>query len=98
MKVSAIQCQKCKDIIYSRAHHDFHWCSCHSVAIDGGFDYVKICGNREDFESVNYEVKATKKELYDDWNKMKDKYGVVKTKVKKPELKKIAIKTKKKVK
>ena len=26
----------------------------------------------------DFEIKATKKQLYDDWNNMKDKYGLVK--------------------
>jgi len=35
MKVSAICCPKCKNIIYSRARHDCRSCSCGEVYIDG---------------------------------------------------------------
>ena len=80
MKIQAIQCKKCKDIIYSRAHHDFHWCSCESVAVDGGFDYLRICGNEKNYKIITINVKATKRELYDDWNHGIDKFGIIKRK------------------
>lgn len=48
----AIHCLKCDEVIYSKYRHDFHYCTCGSVAIDGGRDYTKITGNQEDFETV----------------------------------------------
>jgi len=47
MKINAIQCKKCLDIIYSRNQHDYRKCSCLDdyVAIDGGNEYCKIVGN-----------------------------------------------------
>ena len=84
MLVNAIKCLKCGNIIYSRAHYDFHWCECGSCAVDGGFDYFKITGNHEDWESMQINVlenkseKEARKILYDDWNKGKDKYGTLK--------------------
>ena len=42
MKVQAIVCPKCGDTLFSRARHDFRYCSCGEVAVDGGFDYVRI--------------------------------------------------------
>lgn len=45
-----IICIKCNGIIQSMHRHDFVWCSCKSVAIDGGSSYTKISGNREDWE------------------------------------------------
>ena len=80
MKVNAIQCQKCKDKIYSRARHDFHWCSCESVAIDGGFEYVKICGDEKNYKHIKVNVDADKKILYEDWNQGIDKFGLIKGK------------------
>jgi hypothetical protein len=56
MKVNAIRCKNCNTIIYSRAEHDFHWCPCGRCAVDGGFDYFKIVGNREDWEVVDFDV------------------------------------------
>jgi len=38
-----IQCNRCGDIIESTHRHDFKWCSCGTVAVDGGKDYMKRC-------------------------------------------------------
>ena len=32
--------------------HDFKFCSCGSCAVDGGHDYLRRCGNREDWEEL----------------------------------------------
>ena len=73
MKVKGIKCRKCGDTIYSRTTHDYRKCSCGAVAVDGGFDYMKICG--VDFEFASVDVDATKADLYQDWNKSADKFG-----------------------
>lgn len=39
-----IQCNKCLDIIESVHRHDFKWCKCKSVAVDGGKDYGRRIG------------------------------------------------------
>lgn len=39
--INAITCLKCKDLIVSMHIHDFRWCSCESVAVDGGRSYLK---------------------------------------------------------
>lgn len=41
--VNAITCNKCKELIVSMHIHDFRWCSCKSVAVDGGRSYLKRC-------------------------------------------------------
>ena len=46
--VNKIQCKKCKDIIESKHVHDFKWCSCKSIAVDGGLEYLRRIGNLED--------------------------------------------------
>lgn len=79
LKVSAITCPKCRWTIYSRARHDFVKCLCGAVAIDGGFDYMKLSFDTgmtppKPFE---YLVDATKKELYDDYNRQGRKFGRV---------------------
>lgn len=33
--------------------HDFKFCSCGSCAVDGGHDYLRRCGNREDWEELS---------------------------------------------
>lgn len=40
-----IRCLSCDDIIESRHRHDFRWCKCGSVAVDGGKDYRKRSWN-----------------------------------------------------
>lgn len=43
-----VVCAKCKSVIESKHRHDFVWCSCKSIAIDGGNAYTKLVGNPED--------------------------------------------------
>ena len=78
-KVSAIQCPKCKQWVYSRARHDFNSCSCGAVAIDGGFDYTKLSYDPdikfEDIKFESFDIKASKADLYNDWNHNKNVYG-----------------------
>ena len=38
-----IKCNQCGAIIESTHVHDFKWCPCHSVAVDGGHNYAKRC-------------------------------------------------------
>jgi len=81
MKKTAIKCKKCGSIIFSRATHDFRWCACNSIAIDGGSDYTRIIGNPKNIESIVFDIEQTEKELYDDWNTNTDKYGLIKNKI-----------------
>ena len=39
-----IKCKKCGDIIESKSTNDYKRCSCGTVAIDGGKDYLKRIG------------------------------------------------------
>ena len=56
--VNKIQCNKCKDIIESKYVHDFKWCSCKSIAVDGGLEYLRRVGNLEDIiELSEFEMK-----------------------------------------
>jgi len=76
--VNAIKCTKCEDTIYSRAGHDFRSCSCGKFFIDGGFDYTRIGYEGKKPKITKMKVKATKQELYDDWNQRIDKFGKIK--------------------
>jgi len=78
MKINAIKCLSCGDIIYSRARHDMRWCSCKMIAIDGGFDYHKVSFTDALPKSVEIEVDVTKNELFRDWNRSSDKFGLIK--------------------
>lgn len=77
MKVNAIRCKNCDDLIYSRARHDFRWCSCGTVAIDGGEENMRFCGEHKCFDGpFEFQIDAASyEELYKDWNSMIDKYG-----------------------
>jgi len=47
----AIQCKKCLDTIESKHEHDFKYCSCKAVGIDGGISAGnRILGNLTDIE------------------------------------------------
>ena len=50
---NAIRCKKCGDVIESKTIHDFKFCGCGSCAVDGGHDYLRRCGNREDWEELS---------------------------------------------
>ena len=50
---NAIRCKNCGDIIESKYTHDFKFCSCGKVAVDGGLDYLRRCGNSDDYEDLS---------------------------------------------
>ena len=58
-----IKCKKCGDLIQSKHRHDMVWCKCHSVAIDGGDDYCRWAGNKENIEFYVKEEDVKKKEM-----------------------------------
>lgn len=39
-----IKCNKCGDQIHSAHRHDFKWCKCGAVAVDGGQAYIRHLG------------------------------------------------------
>jgi len=48
-----IQCKKCKDIIESTFCHEFVWCKCKSVAVDGGLEYLRRVGEPENYKDMS---------------------------------------------
>ena len=48
-----IKCTKCGDVIESYSVHDFKFCSCGAVAVDGGHDYLRRVGNLEDWVDMS---------------------------------------------
>lgn len=52
-----VQCSKCNDIIESLHCHDFKYCSCKTVAVDGGKDYL-----RRVFSGENPYIELSEKE------------------------------------
>lgn len=51
-----VLCLKCKDLIFSANRHDFNYCKCGAVAVDGGMDYLRRVGNREDYEEMSIDL------------------------------------------
>lgn len=45
IKRNKAQCLKCNDIIESTHRHDFKWCKCGAIAVDGGTAYLKRAGD-----------------------------------------------------
>ena len=55
-----IQCKKCGDIIESTDVNDLKYCSCKSVAVDGGTEYMKRIGKPNDYIELSYIRKLAK--------------------------------------
>ena len=51
--VNKIRCKKCDTVLESKHRHDFKWCKCEAVAVDGGTAYLRRCGEREDYEELS---------------------------------------------
>ncbi len=64
--VNKIRCLKCGDEIESTHRHDFKFCKCGSVAVDGGKDYLRRVGNPEDFQELSRveEVPSLKRTMH----------------------------------
>jgi len=46
--MSKLKCRKCGDVIESKHRHDFVWCKCKSIFVDGGKDYCRCGGLIDD--------------------------------------------------
>lgn len=53
IKSNKIRCRKCGEIIESVSVHDFKFCKCGAVAVDGGHEYLRRCGSLENFEELS---------------------------------------------
>ena len=56
IKKNCIKCNYCGDIIESKSVHDFVFCKCGKVAVDGGHEYLKRVFQKnpeEDFEELS---------------------------------------------
>lgn len=51
--VNRIKFNNCGEIIESQHRHDFKYCSCKIVAVDGGKDYLRRLGKKEDFTELS---------------------------------------------
>lgn len=56
LTLNAVKCGKCHEVIVSTHRHDFRYCKCRAVAVDGGLDYAKRCGDLDNYiELSEYE-------------------------------------------
>jgi hypothetical protein len=46
------KCKKCGDEIFWNTHKKYTTCKCGALAVDGCEDYVRLIGNKEDWESI----------------------------------------------
>lgn len=53
---NAARCLYCHDEIESTHVHDFKWCSCGAVAVDGGMEYVRRVGDPHMYEELTQTV------------------------------------------
>jgi hypothetical protein len=53
IKVNKAKCLKCEDILISGYRHDFKFCSCGSIFVDGGKDYIRRGGHPEHIEELS---------------------------------------------
>lgn len=53
IKKNSIRCKHCGFVCVSRHRHDFVTCSCGKVSADGGSDYLKRCGNQNDYDELS---------------------------------------------
>lgn len=60
IKVNKIKCKKCGNIIESKATNDLKRCSCGTVAVDGGKEYLKRIGNDEEYEELSITTEQVK--------------------------------------
>jgi hypothetical protein len=45
---NSVRCLKCDDHVESTYRHDFKWCKCGAIAVDGGKEYLRRVGNVRD--------------------------------------------------
>ncbi len=50
---NSIRCKKCGDVLVSEHEHDFKQCSCGACAVDGGHEYLRRVGKRENWEELS---------------------------------------------
>jgi len=51
--VNKIRCKKCNEVIESTHRYDFRTCQCGAVSVDGGKEYLRRCGYRENWEELS---------------------------------------------
>lgn len=47
------RCRKCQMVIESKFRHDFVWCKCKAIFVDGGTAYLRRGGELADIEELS---------------------------------------------
>lgn len=55
---NAAECLKCGDVVESKHVHDFRFCKCGAIAVDGGHEYLKRCGELAWYRDVSITEKV----------------------------------------
>jgi hypothetical protein len=45
LTLNRAKCRSCGDILTSTHRHDFKWCKCENIAVDGGLAYIRRAYN-----------------------------------------------------
>jgi len=56
-----VRCNKCGDEPYSAHRHDFKYCKCGSIAVDGGMSYLRRVGNYSKKNTTEMSISVSKK-------------------------------------
>ena len=80
MKVTAAFCPECNVWIFSRCPRDCRDCPGKHIFIDGGFEHLRLGFTGKLPRTKDFNIRATKAELYIDWNEGVDKFGIIKRK------------------
>ena len=79
MLVNTVECKECNTIVYSRTKEDVRECQCGRVMVSGGqthFKYEIVPDTHYEIKKVN--INADVHVLYEDWNNMQDRFGLIK--------------------
>jgi basic membrane lipoprotein Med (substrate-binding protein (PBP1-ABC) superfamily) len=78
---NAATCLSCGDYIFSRHRHDFVYCTCGSIAVDGGQEYLRRVGDPEVYVDMTWSIddaiyKACAEAVQDAIDTDRNKYGI----------------------
>lgn len=76
--VSAVECKECEMIVFSRAEQDVRSCTCGRVVVMGGQKHFKYdVYTNPPYEVKKVEIQASMSDLFQDWEEMRDEYGLM---------------------
>jgi len=76
--INAVDCRECDTIVFSRTEGDVRSCDCGRIVVSGGQHYFKYdVYTNPQYEIKKMHIEVTLEDLYDDWDTMKDEYGII---------------------